>query len=67
MKGQKFRLFALRFSFIGWMLLSALLFFAIVPMYVVVTYMESTTAAFYLEVVGANLEKDGVVDVEIVQ
>lgn len=67
MRGQKFRLFALRFSFIGWMFLSVILFFAIIPMFVVSTYMESTMAAFYLEVVGANLEKDGVVDVEIVQ
>lgn len=67
MRGQKFRLFALNFSFIGWMFIAVLLFFAIVPIFVVATYMESTTAAFYLEVVGANLEKDGVVEVEIVQ
>lgn len=67
MRGQKLRLFTLRLSFIGWMLLALLFFFAIIPIYVVLTYMESTMAAFYLEVVGANLEKDGVVDVEIIQ
>lgn len=67
MRGQKLRLFTLRLSFIGWILLALLFFFAIIPIYVVATYMESTMAAFYLEVVGANLEKDGVVDVEIVQ
>lgn len=67
MRGQKLRLFTLRLSFIGWILLALLFFFAIIPIYLVSTYMESTMAAFYLEVVGANLEKDGVVDVEIVQ
>lgn len=67
MRGQKLRLFTLQLSFIGWMLLALIFFFAIIPIYLVSTYIESTMAAFYLEVVGANLEKDGVVDVEIVQ
>jgi len=50
MNGNKWRLFCLHFSFIGWMLLSILTlgigFFFLTP------YMQAATTAFYLDLIG---------------
>lgn len=48
MRGNKWRLFCLHFSFIGWLLLSALTF-GILEFWVI-PYMETAQAAFYEEV-----------------
>lgn len=56
MKGNKWRLFCLQISFIGWMLLAALTagigFIAVTP------YMNAATTAFYAEVSGRDTAKD---------
>ncbi|MDE6870406.1 MAG: DUF975 family protein [Clostridia bacterium] len=60
MKGNKWRLFCLQFSFIGWMLLSLLtfgiLFFWVAP------YMEVAKAKFYLSLLPEEEQADSVVD-----
>ena len=60
MKGNKWRLFCLQFSFIGWILLSILtlgiLLFWVSP------YMQVAQAKFYLSLLPEEEQKDGAVD-----
>ncbi|MDF2472433.1 MAG: hypothetical protein K0R21_215 [Anaerocolumna sp.] len=52
MRGNKYRLFCLSFSFIGWILLSVITFG--IGMLWLVPYMNASFAAFYLEISGKN-------------
>lgn len=52
MKGNKWRLFCLQFSFIGWELLAAIT--CGIGSLWVTPYIQAATAAFYLEVTGRN-------------
>lgn len=54
MKGHKWELFCLQFSFIGWMILSA--FTAGIGALFLNPYMEAATAAFYREISGTKAE-----------
>lgn len=53
MKGNKFRLFALQFSFIGWVFLAIIGTWGIGLLWVT-PYMQAADAAFYLEVTGRS-------------
>ena len=55
MDGHKWRLFCLHFSFIGWILLSALTFGIL--MFWVLPYMRVSEAAFYENLKGSDSEK----------
>ncbi|MDF2543610.1 MAG: hypothetical protein K0S47_3328 [Herbinix sp.] len=54
MRGNKFRLFCLALSFIGWIILSMLTFG--IGFLWLVPYMNAAFAAFYLEISGANTD-----------
>ena len=60
MKGNKFRLFCLHFSFIGWDLLS-LLTFGILSLFLH-PYKEAANAAFYRELTGTPAQSEGAYD-----
>lgn len=49
MRGNKWRLFVLELSFIGWLILSAFTF-GLLPLFYVSPYMEFSLAQFYLDV-----------------
>ena len=53
MRGNKFRLFCLQLSFIGWIFLSVLFTFGIGLLWVM-PYMQAADAAFYLDVTGRS-------------
>ena len=53
MSGNRWRLFCLQFSFIGWDLLSALLTFGIGSLWIT-PYKQAATAAFYREISGTE-------------
>ncbi len=53
MFGNRWRLFCMQFSFIGWEILSALLTFGIGALWIA-PYKQSATAAFYREISGTN-------------
>ncbi len=53
MYGNRWRLFCMQFSFIGWEILSALLTFGIGTLWIV-PYKQSATAAFYREISGTD-------------
>lgn len=57
MQGNKFRLFCLQFSFIGWMILATCCTCGF-GMYVLSPYMNATKAAFYYEVTGHDIAKE---------
>ncbi|MDE6474131.1 MAG: DUF975 family protein [Clostridia bacterium] len=60
MKGNKWRLFCLQFSFIGWLLLSLLTFGIL--MFWVAPYMEVARAKFYMSLLPEEEVQDRVVD-----
>ena len=60
MKGNKWRLFCLEFSFIGWLLLSLLTFGIL--MFWVAPYMEVARAKFYMSLLPEEEKEEGVVD-----
>ncbi len=57
MKGNKWRLFCLKFSFIGWVLLSFLTFGIL--LFWVMPYIEVTMAKFYLSLLPEEQNSDG--------
>ncbi|MDE7191144.1 MAG: DUF975 family protein [Clostridia bacterium] len=60
MKGNKWRLFCLEFSFIGWLLLSVLTFGIL--MFWVAPYMEVARAKFYMSLLPEEEKEENVVD-----
>ena len=56
MKGNKWRLFCLQISFIGWILLAALTFG--IGMIALTPYMNAATAVFYSEISGRDTAKE---------
>lgn len=60
MKGNKWRLFCLEFSFIGWLLLSVLTFGIL--MFWIAPYMEVARAKFYMSLLPEEEKEEDVVD-----
>ena len=57
MDGNRWRLFYLQISFIGWSLLSALLTFGIGDLWLI-PYRQAASAAFYREISGTEVQEE---------